>query len=129
MWMGSSFAQDDQAKKPSKKSAGALSFKKDVFPIIQKNCLPCHAEESFNPSELSMDDFEKLQAGGKNGPTWIAGKSSESLMVKKLATEPPFGDRMPLNSKRKITEGKAKWLTGDQLKIIAGWIDEGAKNN
>ena len=76
-----------------------------------------------------MDDFDKLQAGGKNGPLWIAGKSRESLIVKKLDTEPPFGERMPLKSKRKISEGKAKWLSDDQIRLVATWIDEGAKNN
>lgn len=124
-----SFGQDGQAKKPVKTHPGPVSFKKDVFPIIQKNCLPCHADDNFNPSELSMDDFDKLQTGGKNGPLWIAGKSRESLIVKKLETEPPFGDRMPLNSKRKISEGKAKWLSDDQIRLVATWIDEGAKNN
>ncbi len=91
--------------------------------------MPCHAEENFNPSELSMDDYDKLQAGGKNGTAWVVGKPDESLIVKKLGNEPPFGDRMPLNSKRKITEGKAKWLTDDEVKTIVTWIDGGAKNN
>jgi len=125
----SSFVQDGEAKKPSKKSASPISFKNDVFPIVKKNCLPCHAEDNFNPSELSMDDYEKMKAGGKNGEIWVAGKSSESTIVKKLSEKPPFGDRMPLNSKKKIAEGKGKWLTEEEIKIIARWIDEGAKDN
>lgn len=124
-----SFSQDDQTKKTSKKKNDPVSFKRDVFSIIQKRCLPCHAEENFNPSELSMDDYDKLNAGGKNGMPWVAGKSDESLIVKKLKDNPPVGDRMPLNPKRKITEGKAKWLTSEEINTIATWIDEGAKNN
>jgi hypothetical protein len=125
----SSFGQNGQGKKPTKKKATPLSFKKDVFPIIQKNCLPCHAEDNFNPSELSMDDYEKMQVGGKNGPVWEARKSKESNVIKKLSETPPFGDRMPLNSKKKIAAGKAKWLSTEDIKTIATWIDEGAKNN
>jgi hypothetical protein len=36
---------------------------------------------------------------------------------------------MPWNSKKKVTEGKAKWLTEDEIKIITTWIDQGAKDN
>jgi hypothetical protein len=120
--------QEARARKPSKKNTGPVSFKTDVFPIIEKNCLPCHAEDNFNPSELSMDDYDKMKTGGKNGPIWVEGKSKESNIVKKLSEKPPFGDRMPLNSKKKIADGKAKWLTEDEIKTIATWIDRGAKN-
>lgn len=124
-----SFSQDEQSKKPSKKSADSVSFKNDVFPIVEKSCLPCHAADNFNKSELSLDDYETMKAGGENGPVWVAGKSTESLLVRKLKETPPFGERMPMNSKKKIAAGKAKWLTEEEIKTIARWIDEGAKNN
>lgn len=110
------------------KKAG-VSFKSDVFPIINAKCLPCHSEDNFNPSELSMDSYEMIAAGGKHGVPFKAGKSGESLLIQKLVEDTPFGDRMPLNSKRKIKEGKAVWLTDDEVKAIATWIDQGAKNN
>lgn len=120
---------EKKAKKASGIDDSTVSFRRDVFPIIKKNCLPCHAEDNYNPSELSMDDFSKMAAGGKNGPLWIAGKSAESLLIKKLSETPPFGDRMPLNSKRKIKEGKAKYLTDEEVRKIASWIDDGAKED
>jgi uncharacterized membrane protein len=107
----------------------AVSFKKDVFPLIQKRCMPCHAQEENNSSELSLDTYDLTAKGGKNGPSWAAGRSSESIFVQKLAEKPPFGERMPLNSKRKIREGKASWLTPGEIRTIATWIDQGAKNN
>ncbi len=124
-------AQEEKkvVKKEEKKATGALSFKNDVFPIIQKNCLPCHAEENFNPSELSLDSYELMKAGGQNGVAFIAGKSKESNLILKFSEKPPFGDRMPLNSKKKIKDGKAKWLSDEEVKTIATWIDQGAKNN
>jgi hypothetical protein len=67
--------------------------------------------------------------GGKNGASVVAGKASESILVKKLGETPPFGERMPLNKKQVIAEGKAKYLSASELKVIAEWIDEGAKNN
>jgi hypothetical protein len=124
-----SFGEDGRTKKNVNKGTGATSFKRDIFPIIQKNCLPCHSEDNFNPSELAMDDYEMMKAGGKNGPIWIAGNSGESILLNKLSEKPSFGDRMPLNSKKKISEGRAKWLTEKEIKAMAKWIDEGAKNN
>jgi len=106
-----------------------VSFKKDVFPIIDKRCLSCHAEDEDNPSELSMDTYAMLMAGGKHGKPVVPGKSSESMLVQKLSEKPPFGDRMPLNKKRRIEEGKAKWLSDEEVKTVADWIDQGAKDN
>jgi hypothetical protein len=106
-----------------------VSFKKDVFPLVQRYCLPCHAEENFNPSELSMDNYKLMMAGGKNGSPVVKGKSAESLMIKKLGPEPPEGERMPLNPKKKVKEGKAVWMKDEEVKIIAKWIDQGAKDN
>ena len=124
-------AQEKSGKeeKPAKKPGDVVSFKADIFPIIQKHCLPCHAEENFNPSELSMDNYELLSAGGKGGPPFVAKKSAESLIVHKLGEKPPSGERMPLNSKKKIQEGKAVWLSKEEVKTIATWVDQGAKKN
>jgi hypothetical protein len=123
-------AQDGKAAgKSGDKKPGAVSFKNDVFPIIEKQCLPCHAEENFNPSELSLDNYKLLAAGGKSGKAFIAGKSAESLLIQKLGEKPPSGDRMPLNPKKKIQEGKAVWMSQEDVKTIATWIDQGAKDN
>lgn len=121
--------QDAPAKKSQKKLNGLVSFKKDVFPVIEKKCLPCHAEENFNPSELSLDSYELMKQGGKHDEPFVPGKSKESVLVQKLGGEPPFGDRMPLNTKKDIKAGKAKWLSPEEVKIIAEWIDQGAKDN
>ena len=122
-------SKEKDAKASSKKGEATLSFKSDVFPVIKKRCLPCHAEDNFNPSELSMDSYSSMKQGGKHGTPWLEGKSKESLIIRKLSENPPFGDRMPLNSKRKISEGKAVWLTPDEIRTIAEWIDQGAKDN
>ena len=106
-----------------------VSFKKDVFPLVQQYCLPCHAEENFNPSELNMDNYKAIVAGGKNGPPVVKGKSAESLLIQKLGANPPDGERMPLNPKKKVKEGKAVWMKDEEVKIIAKWIDQGAKDN
>jgi hypothetical protein len=106
-----------------------VSFKKDIQPIIKKNCMPCHAEDQFNPSELFFDSYDLLIEGGKHGPPVVAGKSKESLLMQKLGPNPPFGDSMPLDPKKKKGEPNKKRLTDEEMKLIADWIDQGAKNN
>ena len=54
------------ARAQEKGTAGA-SFKDDVFPVFRKYCLPCHSEDNFNPSELSLDSYDLMMQGGKHG--------------------------------------------------------------
>jgi hypothetical protein len=111
------------------KRSEPVSFTKDIAPLISRRCLPCHAEDNFNPSELSLDSYEKLMEGGKHGAPIIPGNARASIIMQKTSATPPFGDRMPLNPKRKIDDGSAKWLTDAELRIVAVWINQGAKNN
>lgn len=107
-------------------SARDVSFKNDVTPVIQKYCLPCHAEDNYNPSELSLDTYDQLMTGGKHGSPVVAGKSGESILVKKLHADPPFGKPMPL---KRRSQPEQQWVPDDLQKVIADWIDQGAKNN
>ena len=105
-----------------------ISFKQDVLPVITKYCLPCHAEESYNPSELSLDSYSLLKDGGKHGPPVVSGKPEESVLLQKLEEKPPFGDRMPLARRRKSQE-PPKRLNEEEIKILTDWIKQGAKDN
>jgi hypothetical protein len=99
----------------------AVSYKTQVVPILKQSCLPCHTEDQMNPSELYLDTYAGIMQGGKHGPAVLAGKPDSSLLIRKLAPKPPFGDPMPL--KRKTPLG------ADTLKLLKRWIQEGAKRN
>ena len=120
--------QGKDPRQPAANVNGARSFTRDVFPLIKKHCLPCHAEESDNPSELSLDSYDLLMAGGKHGRPVKAGMSKESILIQKLGANPPFGNRMPLNRKKKIKSPR-KRLTQEEVQVIADWIDQGARKN
>ncbi len=98
-----------------------ISFSKDVFPIIKKRCLPCHAVDSENPSELYLETLDDLMKGGKHGTPVIRKNGIESILVQKLKPNPPFGDQMPLMTKKKLAD--------DEVEIFQKWIDQGAKKN
>jgi hypothetical protein len=121
--------QKDTVKKEEGKTPLPVSFSKDVVPIISKNCIPCHAGDQFNPSELSLDSYELLMKGGKHGDSVKPGKSSESVLVQKLLEEPPFGDRMPFDPRKKRKHEPMKPLTDEEISIITEWVNQGAKNN
>ena len=107
----------------------AVSYKEHVTPILQKYCLPCHAEESYNPSELSLDSYALLKKGGKHGAPVVGGKPQESLLIQKFLDAPPFGERMPLQSRRRKAETPPKKLTEEEVKVLAEWIAQGGKDN
>jgi hypothetical protein len=125
--------QKEGEKKEEKKEAPRVrppvSFSKDVVPVISKNCMPCHAEDQFNPSELSLDSYELLMKGGKHGDAIQPGKASESIFVQKLLEPPPFGDRMPFDPRKKRKKEPMKPLTDEEISIITEWVNQGAKNN
>jgi uncharacterized membrane protein len=108
-----------QVKKETRKTQ--VSFSNDVFPIIKKRCLPCHAADSENPSGLYLETLGDLMKGGKHGKPVIPKKGGESILVQKLRPSPPFGDQMPLMTKKKLTD--------DEIEIFKKWIDQGAKKN
>jgi len=118
--------QERQTKQEGQGGA-AVSFKNDVTPILKKHCLPCHAEENFNPSELSLDSYSNMMAGGKHGVPVVPGKGSESIIVQKVEPDPPFGDQMPLV--RKKNAANPDRLTSQEIETLKKWIDQGAKDN
>ena len=111
------------------KGTEEVSYAKHVAPIIKKYCLPCHAEEAFNPSELALDSYALLKKGGEHGSPVVPGKPQESMLLQKLEADPPFGDRMPLQSRRDKKAGIVKKLTQEEEETLRVWITQGAKDN
>jgi hypothetical protein len=110
----------------SEDGSNIVSYSRDIIPIIEDKCLRCHTEEKSNPSELYLDSYSSLMEGGKHGKPVLPGKGEQSILVQKLGASVPFGDRMPLKRKSAPT---GNYLTEEQVKLIADWIDQGAKNN
>ena len=107
------------AQENSKEKNKPVSFSNDVFPIIKKHCLPCHASDSENPSEFFMESFPDIMKGGKHGTPIIPKNGDGSILVQKIKPAPPFGDQMPLMTKKKLTD--------EEIEIIKKWINQGAK--
>ena len=96
-----------------------LTYAKDVAPVVQKYCLPCHSADNDNSSELVLDSYETLMEGGKHGVPVKAENPKESLMYMKLLPDPEFGRQMP--------RGRGPKPTDEDIKLIYDWIQQGAK--
>ena len=95
--------------------AAAVSFTKDVAPILVSRCGTCHGNRASG--RLRLDTFAGLARGGRSGPAVRAGNVQGSPLVQRIAAT-NAAQRMPRN-------GAA--LTRDQITKIAAWVAQGAK--
>jgi YHS domain-containing protein len=94
----------------------AVSFGKDVQPLLAARCGTCHLNGKKSGG-LQMDTRELLLAGGASGPVVKVGKSGESELIRLVAALTP-DERMP---------PKGPILSNEHVGILRAWIDQGLK--
>jgi cytochrome c553 len=94
--------------------AAEVSFRKDVVPIFQQACAQCHMGD-MAMGKLRLNSEADILKGGASGAAIVAGKSADSLLVKRLLglTDAP---RMPMGGGP---------LSDVQVKLIRAWVDQG----
>src|SRR5438046_1038603 len=81
-----------QAQSPNPAAPPAISFNREILPILANNCFACHGpDEKKRETKFHFDTQEGMFL--KKGVI-EPGNSSESLLVEKI-TEPNPKDRMP----------------------------------
>jgi len=103
-------AQSSAAAQP------AVDFARDIQPILQKNCYECHGPKKTK-ARLRLDSQAGIMKGGESGAIFLAGKSEQSLMVRRILGL-DGDDRMPKDGDP---------LPAPQLALIRAWIDQGAQ--
>ena len=118
-----------------------ISFAADVMPILKANCLQCHNSaidedtdenymgEGAYSSGFSVADYDTIMKGTSLGTMVIPGSSISSTLYLVIAGKTDPAIRMPPHHDESWAEGRGESLGVEQLEIIAGWIDQGAKNN
>jgi WD40 repeat protein len=96
-----------------------VDFEKEILPILRRNCLACHNATDAE-SDLVVETPATLLTGGFDGPSVIAGKGAESLIIK-LASRAQESYMPPEDN-----DVGAKNLTPKELGLIKLWIDQGA---
>ena len=116
---GVSSAADKSAEESSAAKA-AVSFARDVEPILRRNCFGCHQGAKQLGSYL-MTDFDAMLDGGETGePAIVAGKPKDSYLVDQIT---------PVDGRAEMPKAPAKPLKPEEIEIITRWIAEGATND
>ena len=100
------------------KAAEKVSWSKQIHPLLQAQCLPCHASGARKAAGLDVTTIPALLKGGESGPSVVRGKPDKSSLV--LYIEGLKKPQMPMRHKP---------MSADQLNLIREWIAAGAKAN
>lgn len=101
---------------PRALAADEVDYARDVQPILAQHCYKCHGADE-QESGLRLDTASGVLEGGYSGPALVAGKSGESLIIKALTGT---GDVQQMPDQEPP-------LPEEQIALLAGWIDQGAK--
>ena len=100
--------------------ARAVDFDKEVYPIFRSKCFKCHSGPKAKKG-LRYDDKRTLKEfiDGED-KVIVTGKPLESLLLQKAGLPRDDTDAMP-------PPRRGDPLTNDEMRLIAKWIEEGAK--
>jgi hypothetical protein len=92
-------------------------FTKDVLPVLRRHCFECHGPQ-VQEGGLRFDDRNEFFAGGYSGPAMIAGKPSESELLRRVSLDRLHDDAMP-----PVGPG----LSAREEIVLRRWIQQGGK--
>lgn len=87
-----------------------------VRPLFQKKCGSCHGAK-VQKASLRLDARHGVFRGGDGGPVLVAGKSSDSELIRRVESTDP-DSQMPPEGER---------LTAQEIQALKDWIDAGAE--
>jgi len=105
------------------KSAPAVSYQRDVAPILDKHCKSCHmpGQAGYVVSGFELGSYDTLMKGTQFGPVVLPGDPLTSVLVMLIEGRVDPSLKMP--------HGDATTPTADQILTIRRWVEQGAKNN
>ena len=93
-------------------SVSALTFEKDIRPILREHCFDCHGAEKELKAGLDLRLRRFMVRGGESGTAIVPGKADESLLIRRVGSgEMPPGE---------------KPVPAHQIAVLKDWIDAGA---
>ncbi|MCE9608945.1 MAG: PSD1 and planctomycete cytochrome C domain-containing protein [Chthoniobacter sp.] len=99
-----------------------ISFQGAIRPLLEKQCFDCHGAKK-QKGGLRLDrKVDILRGGDSNHAPFVAGKSGESEMFKRIISDDP-DEQMPPPGKG---ADRRERLTAEQVARLKGWIDNGA---
>lgn len=103
------------AKDASGDEPRVIDFNTEIEPILINNCIDCHGPDE-QESDFRVDRLASLLAGGNSGePAIVAGKPSNSFLLKLIRHQQPDWEMPP--------DGR---LSAAEVNRIEKWIEQGA---
>ena len=113
MWVAALLGAEAPAR-PSAVQPAPVSFAKEIFPVLEANCLTCHGA-AMQLAKLDLRTRESALVGGAHGPAIVPGNAEQSRLFRRISgAEVPA---MPMSGGP---------LTPDQIAVIKAWLDQGA---
>jgi mono/diheme cytochrome c family protein len=101
---------------PADSSAtGAVSFRADVLPFLQRHCAACHG----SLGGWDSSGYDAVMNSGDHAPSVLPGDPAGSLLAQKLLGTQTVGTVMPMSGALPLTE----------IQPILDWIAAGAPDN
>ena len=99
-----------------------MSFKDDVFPIVQLRCLGCHQPggKGYEKSGLDLRTYESLMKGTKFGSVITPHSAIESNLIAVIERRTSREIWMPHDKKK---------LSKCERQVFSHWVLQGARNN
>jgi WD40 repeat protein len=109
-------AEDAAPDASGEPAAAAVSYYRQVRPLLQRHCSGCHQPAKAG-GKLVMMSAAQLLTGGERGPSVVAGQPDSSVLVQVISGEKP---EMPIG---------ADPLPKAQIELIRQWISQGAQDD
>ncbi|MBT4864128.1 MAG: hypothetical protein HON53_03270 [Planctomycetaceae bacterium] len=106
-------AKSGKKGRPGKAAGPAISFTKQIAPILKNRCGNCHVNRASG--QLQFDTFTKLAKGGRSGVPIVPGNPAKSLLYQRLFAQ----------GNRRMPRGAAA-LPAAEAMLIQRWIVLGA---
>ena len=108
--------------------AEEVSLANDLMPLITRSCTGCHQRENGNRKAVESGPYLEMKADIMRivGTMIIPGKPENSYLL--ITMTPPRPGR-PKHTVMPPKKSKAPGMTDAELKKIAAWIKDGAKDN
>ena len=100
---------------PSAGIAQTPSYATDIAPLLAKNCVGCHSQQT-KMGGLVLETYDELRKGGTHGHAIISGNPSDSRLYQMVSGD--IEPRMPFS---------ADPLKRSEIELIKRWIDAGAQ--
>jgi len=100
-----------------RRSGDEVHFSRDVRPILNQNCMPCHGGVRQKNGISFLFREEALGTGKSGKRTIVPGKPDESELIARVASS-DADTRMPYH---------APPLSAQQIDLLRRWIKQGAK--